>query len=310
MRSFLFLLGALAAGGVAVGCGDDDDSKPSGSGGSATGGNAGTGGAATGGSAGIAGSGGGGTGGTSGSGGSGVQLELAPLNEVLVIDTAKTPVEASAVYSAKLAGKDVTPTTVFSVPAAYGSFVGALFTSASALPGLAVSATTQVQATSGGASGSTKLSLIRLEASGSLGKPFVILPYGSAAKTLKTVVAVTPTFGSPKDITLTLANNTGNGVTDATKLVITVEAMAKGDSVLGCASGSVKDAVGNDGVPDIFVGGPVGQTLCFEITFKDNAYVFPEAEVRSLVLDAIAVGYPGAVKAPAVPVYVFVPPKP
>ncbi|MCC6903465.1 MAG: hypothetical protein IT377_31130 [Polyangiaceae bacterium] len=309
MRSLLFLLGALAAVGAATACGGDDDSKPAGSGGSASGGTAGTGGA-TGGSAGSSGSGGSGTGGSSGSGGGTAKLEIAPINEVLIVDAAKTPVEASAVYSAKLEGKDATPNTVFTVPAAYGSFVGALFTSASSLPGLAVSATTQVQATSGGASGSTKLSLIRLEASGSLGKPFVILPYGSAAKTLKTVVAVTPTFGSPKDITLTLANNTGNGVTDATKLVITVEAMAKGDSVLGCASGSVKDAVGNDGVPDIFVGGPVGQTLCFEITFKDNAYVFPEAEVRSLVLDAIAVGYPGAVKAPAVPVYVFVPPKP
>ncbi len=309
MRSLLFLLGALAAVGAATACGGDDDSKPAGSGGSASGGTAGTGGA-TGGSAGSSGSGGSGTGGSSGSGGGTAKLEIAPINEVLIVDAAKTPVEASAVYSAKLEGKDATPNTVFTVPAAYGSFVGALFTSASSLPGLAVSATTQVQATSGGASGSTKLSLIRLEASGSLGKPFVILPYGATAKTLKTVVAVTNTFGSPKDITLALANNSGNGVTDATKLVVTVEAMAKGDGVHCVSSAPVKDAVGNDGIPDVFTGVGSGYPVCFEITFKDNAFVFPEAEIRSLVLDAVAVGQPGAVKAPAVPVYVFVPPTP
>lgn len=248
-------------------------------------------------------------GGGGGSGGAGA-LVIAPSNEVLVIDAAKTPIEASAVYSAKVDGKDVTPTTTFTIPSAYGSFVGALFTSTPALPGLAVAGTTSVQATAGPASGSTKLSLIRLEASGSTAKPFVVLPYGNSAKKLKTVVVVTPAFGSSKDITLALANNAANGVTDATKLVVSFEAMATGDGVHSCASASVKDAVGNDGIPDIFTVVASGLPLCFEITFKDNAYVFPQAEIRSLVLDAVAVGKPGDVKAPAVPVYIFVPPTP
>lgn len=309
MRAFLLLVGAVLAVGAATACGDDDKSGPSGSGGSATGGSAGSGGGGTGGLGGSAGSGGSATGGSSGSGGA-AQLVIEPNNEVLLIDAAKTPIEASAVYSAKVDGKDVTPTTTFTVPSAYGSFVGALFTSASALPGLAVAGTASVQATAGTASGSTKLSLIRLEASGSTAKPFVILPYGATAKKLKTVVVVTPAFGSPKDITLTLANNSANGVTDATKLVVSFEAMAAGDGVHSCASASVKDVVGNDGIPDFFLNVATGLPLCFEITFKDNAYVFPQAEIRSLVLDAVAVGKPGDVKAPAVPVYIFVPPTP
>jgi hypothetical protein len=320
MRGLQFLVGAVLAVGATVACGEDDNGRPSGSGGSATGGSAGSGGSTagagggggtTGGAAGTGGAGGsaGSTDGGGGSGGSSA-LVIAPSNEVLVIDAAKTPVEASAVYSAKVDGKDVTPTTAFTIPSAYGSFVGALFTSTAALPGLAVAGTTTVQATAGPAAGSTKLSLIRLEASGSTANPFVVLPYGAAAKTLKTVVVVTPAFGATKDITLALSNNAANGTTDATKLVVSFKAMATGDGVHSCASASVKDAVGNDGIPDIFTAVASGLPLCFEITFKDNAYVFPQAEIRSLVLDAVAIGQPGAVKAPAVPVYIFVPPTP
>lgn len=318
MRGLLLLVGAVLAVGAAAGCGDNDKFEPSATGGTAgsgggTGGTAGGGGGVGGSTGGAGGSAGatGGAGGTGGgaSGGAGA-LVLAPNNEVLVIDAAKTPIEASTVFSAKLSGADVTPQTTFSVPAAYGSFVGALFTSTPALPGLAVSGTTVVQATAGAVPGSTKLSLIRLEASGLSAKPFVILPYGATSKTLKARIKVTPTYGSVKDITLALANNSANGATDATKLVVSVEALGAGDGPLNCPTASVKDAVGDDGIPDIFVGVASGLPVCFEVTFKDNAYVFPQAEIRGLVLDAVAVGKPGDAKAPAVPVYIFVPPTP
>ena len=240
--------------------------------------------------------------------GSSGTLTLAPANTVLVIDAAKGS-GATATYAATLASVDVTSKTTFTVPSTYGSFTGAIFTSALTLPGLAVSGTTKVDATTTGGSGSTKLSLIRLAASGTDAKPFVILPYGQAAKSLKTVVKVTPVFASAKDVVLALSNSPSNGANDATKLVVAVAALAPGEASLGCPAHTAKDTDA-DGILDTFFSVTSGTPLCWEVTFKDNASVAAQPDITTLVLDAVATGQPNNVKVPSVPVYAFVPPTP
>lgn len=242
-------------------------------------------------------------------GGSGT-LTLTPANAVLLIDSAKQPlVGATTTYSAKLGGQDVTTTTTFSMPSTFGTFTGAIMTSVTALPGLAIAATTTVDAKSAGGTGTGKLSFIRLGASGIDAQPYVLLPFGSSAPSLKAIVKLAPTFGTAKDISLTLGNAAANGAIDATKVVAGFAALGAGVPALGCAANATKDTDA-DTVQDLFLAVVSGAPICFEITFKDNATIPAQAAIQALSLDAVPVGQPGSVKGSAVPVYVFVPPTP
>ncbi len=112
-------------------------------------------------------------------------IDLAPTNTTIFIDTTTTPpTPATLTYKATLndgTGTDVTGEVAMSLDnTALGSFKGATFTSGTSLPGGVLGVSTLVHGTARGKTGSANLTVIALRKSGEHRDFYFLEPYGGS----------------------------------------------------------------------------------------------------------------------------------
>ncbi len=211
-------------------------------------------------------------------------IAVEPANSTVTYDLAASPAQpATKRFSARLDGQDVTAASAFELDdPTLGAFSGPMFSSTVPLPLTAIGRTMIVTARASGKVGRTKLTIVRVRATGDAKDFLFYAPRGKEPypdRDLLSVYASVAGGGAGSDVKVVLRNDEANppGV-DARKLV-EIRAMAEGNPKMPtpvCAPQATKDTDG-DGVHDTFVAASEERALCFEVSPKPNVTI-PSAE--------------------------------